>query len=136
MPGGDEENVEGAVGGAPNEEEISWHKKRRTQIRKQITTSGNQIDVLIANRGSRGAIKGIIDHLRQLQRDLTYLHTDLMGVEKVAAESERQEEIHLRYTQQVGESIDKAEQYLESRLGDAASNVLGANPNADASLAA
>lgn len=136
MPGGIEENVDGAAGRVPTEEEISWHKKRRTQMRKQITTSGNQIDVLIANRGSRGAIKGIIDHLRQLQRDLTYLHTDIMSVEQVAAESERQEETHLRYTQQVGESIDKAEQYLESRMGDAASSVLGANPNADASLAA
>lgn len=133
MPGDNKEDVDGA--GPPTEEQISWQKKRRTQMRKQITTTCNQIDVLVV-KGSRETIKGIINHLRQLQRDLTHLHTDIMSVEEVAAESERQEETHLRYMQQVEVFIDKTEQYLESRVKDAASVVQGTNPIAETSLAA
>ena len=121
MPSGTEPTEEGAGGSSPSAEEISWQKKRRTQLRKQITTTCNQIDSLISRQGSRGSLKGLLEHLRLLQRDLSHVHTDQMSVKTVATENDKQEESHLRYMEQFGEALDKADQYLESRAGDAAS---------------
>jgi hypothetical protein len=50
----------------------SW-KKKRTQVRKQITNARNVIDVIGSSRGSRGAVKGLVEQLQELHREASNL---------------------------------------------------------------
>ncbi|XP_057380651.2 uncharacterized protein LOC130703047 [Daphnia carinata] len=113
----------GAIGGVPPQEEIETWKRRRTQLRKQITVTRRHTDSLILSGGSRGAIKGLMEHLRNLNHDNRHVHTDLMGTDPDTIENDKQEAMHLRYVQQSGEMYEMVEGYLTSRLDDPASEI-------------
>jgi hypothetical protein len=70
-------------------------KKRRT-LRSQITNISRQINELIRKAGSRGAIAGLVQHLKDLLKQATFIHTALLIVED-PDENEKQDEVHLRY---------------------------------------
>lgn len=111
--------VDEEVYGRPSEDELALWKRKRTQIRKQITTTRNEIDSIVVSRGSRGATKGLVVHLQQLHREACHLHTEIMSYEDDdVTENDKQNAIHLRYIQHSGETYDRVEKYLDSRLSD------------------
>lgn len=97
----------GTVGGAnavdvlieefeePFVDAVLARKKRRT-FRSQITNTSRQINELIRKAGSRGAISGLLRHVKDLLTQATSIHTELIIV-KDPDENEKQDEIHLRY---------------------------------------
>ncbi|XP_045032663.1 uncharacterized protein LOC123474519 [Daphnia magna] len=107
----------------PSGNDIETWKRQRKATRKQVTTACRQIDSLIISHGSRGSIMGLIDHLGLLSSTTTRLHTDLLNAETDKTENERQDAIHLRYIQQIGETRESARQYLESRANEPPSEI-------------
>ncbi|KAK4031075.1 hypothetical protein OUZ56_024601 [Daphnia magna] len=113
----------GSCNSIPSGNDIETWKRQRKATRKQVTTTCRQIDSLIISHGSRGSIMGLIDHLGLLSSTATRLHTDLLNAETDKTENERQDAIHLRYIQQIGETRESARQYLESRANEPPSEI-------------
>jgi hypothetical protein len=105
--------------GVPSAEDIHLRKKRRTSLRRQITNACKQIAATVNDHGSRGAIKGLMAHLKQIQHESGIVHTDLLTVEPDDEEIDAQEETHLTYMKAIGEAFEEAELYLYSREDDA-----------------
>ena len=105
--------------GVPSAEDIHLRKKRRTLLRRQITNACKQIAATVNDHGSRGAIRGLMAHLKQIQHESGIVHTDLLTVEPDDEEVDAQEETHLTYMKAIGEAFEKAELYLYSRKDDA-----------------
>ncbi|KAK4017895.1 hypothetical protein OUZ56_033877 [Daphnia magna] len=103
----------------PSAEEIHIRKKRRTLLRRQITTACKQIMAAVNDRGSRGALKGLMAHLKHIHHEIGVVHTDLLTVEPNDEEVDTQEEIHCTYMKAVGEAFEKAELYLYTRKDEA-----------------
>jgi hypothetical protein len=100
----------------------SW-KKRRTQVRKQITNARNEIDGIFSSQSSRGAVKGLVEQLQQLHRESSKIHTEITSNEEDGTKNDKQEAINLRYIQNSGETFDRVQTYLNYRLNDPASEV-------------
>ena len=120
-------SLDGPENGATNakrfqEEMTSW-KKRRTQVRKQITNARNEIDGIFSSQSSRGAVKGLVEQLQQLHRESSKIHTEITSNEEDGTKNDKQEVINLRYIQNSGETFDRVQTYLNYRLNDPASEV-------------
>ncbi|KAI9551057.1 hypothetical protein GHT06_007663 [Daphnia sinensis] len=87
----------------PSAEEIHTRKKRRTFLRQQITTACKQIIATVNDRGLRGALKGLMAHLKHIHHEIV----------------DTQEETHCTYMKAIGEAFEKAELYLCSRKEEA-----------------
>ena len=102
--------------------DVAFARKKRRTLRSQITTTSRQIDEHIRAAGSRGAISGLVRHLKDLLKRATTLHTELLTVED-REENIKQDELHLRYVQEAGEMIANAEQHIYSRKDEAPSDI-------------
>ena len=111
--------VEPTRKGMPSAEEITLRKKRRTLLRRQITNACKQILTVVNDHGSRGALKGVMAHLKHIHHEIGIIHTDLLTIETDDQEVDTQEETHFNYMKAVGEAYEKAEAYLLSRRDEA-----------------
>lgn len=111
--------VEPTRKGMPSAEEITLRKKRRTLLRRQITNACKQILTVVNDHGSRGALKGLMAHLKHIHHEIGIIHTDLLTIETDDQEVDTQEETHFNYMKAVGEAYEKAEAYLLSRMDEA-----------------
>ncbi|KAK4021774.1 hypothetical protein OUZ56_003683 [Daphnia magna] len=102
----------------PKEIDIETWKRQRKVTCTQVITTCCPINLLITSHGSRGAIIGLINHLRRLSSTATRLHTQLLNAEADQMENDRQAAIHLRYVQQIGEVRESARENLESRANE------------------
>ncbi|XP_045023012.1 uncharacterized protein LOC123467016 [Daphnia magna] len=100
--------------------DLAIAKKKRRTLRSQITNTNRHLNEHIRAAGSRGAIAGLVRHLKDLLKRATSLHTELLTMED-SEENEKMDELHLRYVQAVGETIANAEQHLDSRKDEAPS---------------
>jgi hypothetical protein len=93
----------------PSAEEIHLRKKRRTSLRRQITIACKQIIAAINDRGSPGALKGLMAHLKRIRHEITIIHTDFLTVETDDEEVDAQEETHFTYMKAIG--VSKRQNY-------------------------
>ncbi|KAI9554954.1 hypothetical protein GHT06_020237 [Daphnia sinensis] len=71
----------------------------------------------IADRGSRGAIQGLLNHVQQLLVEAEENNTRLAS-SSLSKDTDEQYRIHLTYVQAVGIVEEDFRQYLEARKGD------------------
>lgn len=94
----------------------TWKMQRRV-VRQQLTANAQRINSLIHIRGLRGTISGLLQNLDGILSRASQLHTNLMSVED-QTENDRQFGMHLRYIQQAGEVVERANEHSATRFGE------------------
>ncbi|XP_045023365.1 uncharacterized protein LOC123467557 [Daphnia magna] len=115
------ENAKKVLTQVLTEEEFTIAIRKRTSARMKITAACNATEKAIQEKGSKGAIQGLLKRLDQLLADADELNNNFDGLLE-DTEAERQEGIHLSYVERIGTTTDKATQYFAT-LSDEATSV-------------
>ncbi|KAK4007578.1 hypothetical protein OUZ56_012736 [Daphnia magna] len=118
---------------------IVSRRRNRKGWKLQLHPEGDRhrnVEETAENDTYASAIIGLIDHLGMLSSTATRLHTELLNAEADQTENERQDAIHLRYVQKIGEAQESAREHLEPRADEAPSEirVIAARPLAPPSV--